>query len=190
MDKGDGLHLRPVAFYKPVVGWIGMAFLEGTGKMMTRQMERRGLVMITIAALFLLSLNVALAASLASIGDYVWDDHEISGPDGIKFDVVQLLDLDADGDPDAITTEESEGGDGLGVIWYENPTQSLAQSPAGLYRVGWNLTSVPLRPRDPDPAAVFADLADLGNVLENNLYRFDQAYAIYPSPAFTAWHVL
>lgn len=50
-----------------------------------------------------------------------WLAHDISGPSGIKFDLVQLIDLDEDGDLDAITTEEVEG---LGVIWYENPIRS------------------------------------------------------------------
>ena len=49
-----------------------------------------------------------------------WRDHEISGPAGIKYDRLELLDLDADGDLDVITCEES---DGLGVVWYENPTR-------------------------------------------------------------------
>lgn len=43
----------------------------------------------------------------------------ISGPGGRKFDRLELLDLDADGDLDVLTTEEVER---LGVIWYENPT--------------------------------------------------------------------
>jgi hypothetical protein len=44
--------------------------------------------------------------------------HNISGADGTKFDRLELIDLDRDGDLDVITTEESEN---LGVIWYENP---------------------------------------------------------------------
>lgn len=44
--------------------------------------------------------------------------HDISGPPGTKFDLVQLLDLDGDGDLDVLTCEESEN---LGVVWYENP---------------------------------------------------------------------
>ena len=48
-----------------------------------------------------------------------WTDHEISGPEGIKFDRIELLDLDQDGDLDVITCEERAN---LGVIWYENPT--------------------------------------------------------------------
>ena len=50
-----------------------------------------------------------------------WEAHDVSGPAGIKFDRIELLDLDADGDLDVLTCEESEGGKGLGVIWYENP---------------------------------------------------------------------
>ena len=49
-----------------------------------------------------------------------WLPHEISGPEGVKFDRIELLDLDADGDLDVITCEEVEN---LGVIWYENPTR-------------------------------------------------------------------
>lgn len=48
-----------------------------------------------------------------------WTTHELSGVDGVKHDLVALLDLDGDGDLDAITTEEVTN---LGVIWYENPT--------------------------------------------------------------------
>jgi hypothetical protein len=51
-----------------------------------------------------------------------WDAHDISGTPGkqtgIKFDRIELLDLDNDGDLDLMTTEERTP---LGVIWYENP---------------------------------------------------------------------
>jgi hypothetical protein len=44
--------------------------------------------------------------------------HDVSGPEGVKYDLIELLDLDADGDLDVITTEETTG---LGLVWYENP---------------------------------------------------------------------
>jgi sugar lactone lactonase YvrE len=49
-----------------------------------------------------------------------WDFHDISGFEGVKFDLVALHDVDGDGDLDVLTTEEV---DNLGVIWYENPTR-------------------------------------------------------------------
>jgi len=52
-----------------------------------------------------------------------WTDHEIGGAPGTKFDRIELLDLDADGDLDVLTCEE---WDGLGVIWYENPARAKA----------------------------------------------------------------
>ena len=50
-----------------------------------------------------------------------WTAHELSGPDGIKYDLIGIVDLDADGHADVITTEEQLDTKGLGVIWYENP---------------------------------------------------------------------
>ena len=49
-----------------------------------------------------------------------WGVHDVSGPEGTKFDLVVPIDLDADGDLDVLTCEESED---LGVIWYENPAR-------------------------------------------------------------------
>lgn len=47
-----------------------------------------------------------------------WRFHTISGTQtGVKFDLVELRDLDADGDLDVITCEER---DNLGVVWWEN----------------------------------------------------------------------
>ncbi|MDR2116268.1 MAG: VCBS repeat-containing protein [Planctomycetaceae bacterium] len=53
----------------------------------------------------------------------IWKPHILSGPNGKKFDDVYLYDFNGDGKLDAITTEEQGGsqGNGLGVIWYENP---------------------------------------------------------------------
>ncbi|MBA62458.1 MAG: hypothetical protein CMJ76_08835 [Planctomycetaceae bacterium] len=39
---------------------------------------------------------------------------------GTKFDLLQLVDIDEDGDLDVITCEEREN---LGLVWYENPTK-------------------------------------------------------------------
>jgi hypothetical protein len=60
------------------------------------------------------------------LGASGWTAHEISGPAGIKFDRMELVDLDGDGDLDVMACEESQPVDGkrrgLGVFWYENPT--------------------------------------------------------------------
>ena len=56
-----------------------------------------------------------------------WTHHDVSGPEGIKYDFAILIDMDWDGDLDILTSEEannSQRGPGLGVIWYENPIQS------------------------------------------------------------------
>ncbi len=52
-----------------------------------------------------------------------WTWHNVSGPDGIKYDRIELIDLDGDGDLDVLTCEENFGAnsEGLGVVWYENP---------------------------------------------------------------------
>jgi len=48
-----------------------------------------------------------------------WSANEISGAiEGVKFDRIETIDLDGDGDLDVLTCEER---DNLGVIWYENP---------------------------------------------------------------------
>lgn len=49
-----------------------------------------------------------------------WTPHALSGVDGVKYDLIAIVDLDGDGDLDTITTEEVNN---LGVIWYENPSR-------------------------------------------------------------------
>jgi hypothetical protein len=53
--------------------------------------------------------------------DKDWTMHDIAGPDGIKFDRIELLDLDGDKDLDVVVCEERHENKGLGLIWYENP---------------------------------------------------------------------
>lgn len=56
-----------------------------------------------------------------NVNDANWTLHDISGTkEGIKFDLIQMIDLDQDGDLDVITCEERNN---LGVIWYENPAR-------------------------------------------------------------------
>ena len=54
----------------------------------------------------------------ATSGKNEWQINDISGPKGIKYDRIELLDMDDDGDLDVLTCEERTG---LGVFWYENP---------------------------------------------------------------------
>ncbi len=51
-----------------------------------------------------------------------WEVFDVSGPEGVKFDLNLLLDVDSDGDLDVINSEEiGDGRAGLGVVWYANP---------------------------------------------------------------------
>ena len=47
-----------------------------------------------------------------------WTIQRVSDARGVKFDLVQVLDLAAAGDLDILTCEEVHN---LGVVWYENP---------------------------------------------------------------------
>lgn len=49
-----------------------------------------------------------------------WVDHAISDARGRKFDRVEMLDVDGDGDLDVISCEEVHD---FRVFWYENPTR-------------------------------------------------------------------
>jgi len=57
-------------------------------------------------------------APYSSIGHPYYID--ISGPTGVKYDRIELIDLDNDGDLDVMTCEER---DNLGVFWFENPAR-------------------------------------------------------------------
>lgn len=46
-----------------------------------------------------------------------WQARTLGGPTGVKYDLIELLDLTGNGRLDVITCEENEN---LGVIWYEN----------------------------------------------------------------------
>jgi len=61
------------------------------------------------------------------------------------------------------------------------PASDFATSPAGWFRAGWNLISVPISPVAPDANSVFNELREAGNVIENNLYAYEGAYLLYPS---------
>jgi hypothetical protein len=49
--------------------------------------------------------------------EHGWQPRILSGPEGTKFDRVELVDIDGNVDLDVLTCEEKEN---LGVIWYEN----------------------------------------------------------------------
>lgn len=60
-----------------------------------------------------------------------WTAHAMSGKEGVKFDLLELVDLDTDGDLDVITCEER---DNLGVFWYENELVAT-QEPVGKKKI-------------------------------------------------------
>lgn len=60
-----------------------------------------------------------------SVTDADWEPHAIGGAEGLKYDLIQVLDLDADGDLDLLTCEERDLN---AVVWYENPTRSPARA--------------------------------------------------------------
>ena len=49
-----------------------------------------------------------------------WQPREIGGPKGLKYDRIELVDLDGDGDLDLLTCEERDFN---AVLWYENPAK-------------------------------------------------------------------
>lgn len=66
--------------------------------------------------------RAANAPAAGQVGNlpHVHDISGTAGPKGLKFDRVELIDLDADGDLDVLTTEERSP---WGVVWFDNPTK-------------------------------------------------------------------
>lgn len=69
------------------------------------------------------SLSVGWMKYQSSPFTNTWSWNEIYSIKGGKFDQPILYDVDQDGDLDVLTTEEVQG---LGVIWFENPTIDLS----------------------------------------------------------------
>lgn len=66
-------------------------------------------------------IGIAWFRQMRTTAGVEWELHDVSGSqEGVKFDLLQPVDLDLDGDLDLLTCEER---DNLGVIWYENPTR-------------------------------------------------------------------
>jgi hypothetical protein len=83
--------------------------------------------------------GVMWLARKRGVFDGDWQAHDISGPKGIKYDRMELLDVDGDGDPDVLACEEQENSKGLGLFWYENP--HAATSPAKAKRPAISVTN-------------------------------------------------
>ena len=62
---------------------------------------------------------VALMQCGGDVWSTPWKTHDIGGGKGSKFDLLEPIDIDSDGDLDLLTCEEVSN---LGVFWYENPT--------------------------------------------------------------------
>jgi hypothetical protein len=130
--NGDGL-LDVVAAVKPVDVMIFLRQSDGTWKEQSIHLPAENLgdakaVKATdangdgLTDLFFTCENAKSAKEgivwLEQQKDAAWKQHTLGGPTGLKYDLMQLLDLDNDGDLDVITCEER---DQLGVVWYENP---------------------------------------------------------------------
>jgi hypothetical protein len=117
-------------FVKVTPSIRGLAAVFGTGKAVTiADIDgdgKKDIVYSAERAVGAKSGLVLLSFDTSPRNPADWYFSNIGGPDGIKFDLVSVLDVDDDGDLDIITTEEKAGGGGYGVIWYENPLNDTA----------------------------------------------------------------
>ncbi len=89
---------------------VGIADIDGDGRpdlVTTSEAQREKADMVSVAW-------------LRQRENGTWMEHRISDEKGRKFDRIEMLDLDGDGDLDVVTCEEVHN---LGVFWYENPTR-------------------------------------------------------------------
>ena len=108
-----------------------------------------------------------------------------SGTNNGEIDTVQII-YDADGLPvgthaATITVSDPQALNDPQYVQVSVTVEPVAQTSPGFYKAGWNLTSVPVVPTNPEATAVFQDLVDLGNTIDGNLYRYDavRGYEMY-----------
>lgn len=123
---------KPVDFLRIARGegftpWSETVESLPAGKLGTAKSVRRGDINLDGIPDFVFSCEQAKGSKTGLVwlqgrtfGDPMWSLRELAGPAGVKYDLIQLVDLDSDGDLDVICCEERAN---LGVFWYENPTQ-------------------------------------------------------------------
>ena len=107
--------------------WVETVHSLPANRVGTAKSVRRGDVDLDGIPDFVFSCEQASGAKTGLVwlkgrtsGDPMWTLKQLAGPKGVKYDLLQLADLDADGDLDVICCEERAN---LGVFWYENPTK-------------------------------------------------------------------
>ena len=106
----------------------------------------------------------------------------ISGIHNAKYDKVELLDVDQDGDLDVLICEENFGtkSEGLGVIWYENPMniQTVTHnqvSPIGPWQQAQRIREHILTPTFPNRTVNVLDLGAQRNESNSSHSAINQA---------------